>query len=72
MDKKAWKSKSMEWTDGCPLQLGNSSLEEQQNSFHGWNDLALAASHTSKMKSFYAFLSGKINYQMARHVLCLF
>ena len=24
-DKKAWKSKSMEWTDGCPLQLGNSS-----------------------------------------------
>ena len=55
----------MEWTDGCPFPLSNSSLE---TAFHGpspmedcppgWNDFALAASHTSKMKIFYAFLSG--------------
>ena len=50
----------MEWTDGCPLQWGNSHTLEK--AFHGptpmeaskmdrWKDSALAASHTSEMKA---------------------
>ena len=29
-----------------------------KTAFHGWNDLALAASHTSEDEAFYAFSSG--------------
>ena len=59
----------MEWPDGCPLRKGNSHTLEK--AFNGpppmedcppkWTDgkdFALAASHTSEKKIFYAFLSG--------------
>ena len=48
---------SMKWTDGCPLQKGSFPYFGSPK----WTDgigFALAASHTSGRKIFYAFLSG--------------
>ena len=53
-------SSSMEWTDGCPLQLGNSSSSIVfPQLWKRWYDLALAASHTPRMKILDAFSSGR-------------